>query len=88
MKKLSTELCNWNKGYCFEACKKIIDFGYSSLKLKRMHARHLRRNPSSAKVLLNSGLSHFGSNESKCGNAQGNEKIECYIEYYEIFSTL
>ena len=73
----------WNKGYCSEACKTIIDFGFNSLKLKRMHARHLSRNPASGKVLLNSGLLHTGSNESICGYRQKNEEIE----YYEIFST-
>ncbi len=73
----------WNKGYCSEACKKIIDYGFNSLKLERMHARHLSRNPASGKVLLNSGLLHFDSNESTASNHEENEKLE----YYEIFST-
>ena len=73
----------WNNGYCSEACKEIIDFGFSYFKLKRIHARHLNRNPASGKVLLNSGLLHTGSNEKICGYRQKNEKIE----YYEIFAT-
>lgn len=73
----------WNKGYCSEACNKIINFGFDYLKLKRIHARHLSRNPASGKVLLNSGLLHTGSNESVCSYRQKNKEIE----YYEIFST-
>lgn len=72
----------WNKGYGSEACRTTIDFGFNSLKLNRIHARHLSRNPASGKVLLNSGLSHFGSNESTFSKIQDNEKIE----YYEIFN--
>ena len=73
----------WNKGYCSEACEKTIDYGFNSLKLKRIHARHLSRNPASGKVLLNAGLLHFDPNESSNCNNEENEKLE----YYEIFST-
>ncbi len=72
----------WNNGYGTEACKKMIQFGFNVLKLKRIHARHLSRNPASGKVLLNSGLTHIGSSESVCGYRKEKEPIDSY----ELFS--
>ncbi len=68
----------WNKGYCSEGCRSIVDFGFNTLKLQRIHAHHLSRNPASGKVLLNSGLSHMGSGKSVCGYRKANEKTERY----------
>ena len=69
----------WNKGYCSEGCKKMIDFGFNDLKLKRIHAtHHLSRNPASGKVLINAGLSHIGSGRSVCGYRKENESTEQY----------
>jgi len=72
----------WNNGYCTEACRRMIDFGFNALKLRRIHAHHLSRNPASGKVLLNSGLSHIGSSESVCGYRKEKEAIDLY----EIFN--
>ncbi len=68
----------WNNGYCSEACRKMVDFGFNNLKLKRIHARHLSRNPASGKVLLNSGLIHVGSSKSVCGFRKEIEGTEHY----------
>ena len=68
----------WNQGFCSEACGRIIEFGFSNLNLKRIHARHLSRNPASGKVLLKSGLTHIGSSESVCGYRKENECTELY----------
>ncbi len=68
----------WSKGYCSEACKKVVDFGFNTLNLQRIHAHHLSRNPASGKVLLNSGLQHIGSSESICGYRKENESTEVY----------
>jgi RimJ/RimL family protein N-acetyltransferase len=72
----------WNNGYCTEACRRMIDFGFNALKLRWIHAHHLSRNPASGKVLLNSGLSHIGSSESVCGYRKEKEAIDLY----EIFN--
>lgn len=68
----------WNAGYCTEACRAMIDFGFSRLGLNKIHAHHLTRNPASGKVLLNSGLSHIGSSESICGYRKEKEPTEVY----------
>ena len=70
----------WGKGFVSEVCQQIIEFGFSSLGLKRIHARHLSRNPASGKVLLNSGFTHIASGDSVCGYRKENESTE----YYEL----
>jgi len=68
----------WNNGYCSEACRKIVHFGFNTLELQKIHARHLTRNPASGRVLLNSGLIHTGSSESICGSRKVNKSMEVY----------
>ncbi len=68
----------WNNGYCSEACRKMVDFGFNNLNLKRIHAHHLSRNPASGKVLLNSGLIRIGSGKFVCGYRKENESVELY----------
>lgn len=68
----------WNKGYCTEACIEIVNFGFETLKLNRIHANHLSRNPASSKVLLKSGLLHTGSSANECGYRKLKESIELY----------
>lgn len=68
----------WHNGYCSEACKSIVDFGFNFLKLNRIHAHHLTRNPVSGRVLLNSGLIRIGESETQCGYRKERERIELY----------
>ena len=68
----------WNKGYCTEACREIIDFGFNDLQLLQIKAHHLSRNPASGRVLLNSGLRYVGSSESICGYRKEKEPTEVY----------
>ncbi|MCP5158702.1 MAG: GNAT family N-acetyltransferase [Gammaproteobacteria bacterium] len=69
---------SWNHGYGTEACKKIIEFCFNELNLKRVHAHHLSRNPASGKVLAKCGLKHVDSGEAQCGYRHLNESIELY----------
>lgn len=41
----------WNKGYCTEAAKGMMKFAFEEIKLNCLHARHLKRNPASGKVM-------------------------------------
>lgn len=50
----------WNKGYTTEAVKSIIQFGFETLKLKRIFATHFDFNISSGKVLEKSGMKKEG----------------------------
>lgn len=46
----------WNQGYCTEAGRAVLKFGFEELGLNRIHARHFKRNPSSGKVMQKMGM--------------------------------
>jgi RimJ/RimL family protein N-acetyltransferase len=73
----------WNQGYCTEACRCIVQFGFFVLKLQRIHSHHLSRNPASGRVLLKTGFTRLGSGKSVCGYRQ----LEECIEQYELNNT-
>lgn len=50
----------WNLGYATEASRAIIDFGFASLGLHRIMARHMVRNPASGRVMLKLGMQQEG----------------------------
>jgi ribosomal-protein-alanine N-acetyltransferase len=50
----------WQKGYCTEAVKAILNFGFESLKMHRIYAVHYAENIASGRVLLKSGMKHEG----------------------------
>jgi RimJ/RimL family protein N-acetyltransferase len=47
---------HWNRGYCTEAARAILTFGFGELRLHRIQARHLTRNPASGRVLQKIGM--------------------------------
>lgn len=50
----------WNKGYCTEAGKAIIQFGFEHLNLNKIVAEFMTRNVASEKVLEKLGLKKEG----------------------------
>ena len=50
----------WNKGYCTEAAKAVLDYGFSVMGLIRIHATHFTRNPASGKVMKKLGMDYEG----------------------------
>lgn len=50
----------WNRGYCTEAARAVIEFGFSQLKLVKINAHHLAINPASGKVMANAGMVQEG----------------------------
>lgn len=46
----------WDVGYCTEAAIRLVQFGFEELKLHRLHAEHLDRNPGSGRVLQKIGM--------------------------------
>jgi ribosomal-protein-alanine N-acetyltransferase len=47
---------HWNQGFCTEAARRLIDFGFGPLRLHRIQARHLTRNPASGRVMQKLGM--------------------------------
>ena len=50
----------WNKGYCTEAAREVLRYGFTERGLLRIHARYLSRNPASGRVMEKLGMSHEG----------------------------
>jgi len=50
----------WEKGYCTEAARSIIEFGQTQFGLRRIYGRCLSRNKASAKVLKKLGMIEEG----------------------------
>ncbi|NLK09287.1 MAG: GNAT family N-acetyltransferase [Firmicutes bacterium] len=46
----------WNKGYCTEAARALVDFGFEKVGLNRIQARHLVTNPASGRVMQKLGM--------------------------------
>ena len=50
----------WGNGYCTEAGRAALHYAFSTLKLNRIHASHLTRNPASGRVMQKLGMVHEG----------------------------
>ena len=50
----------WGRGYATEAVAAVIRFGFDTLGLNRIHARHFTRNPASGRVMQKAGLTFEG----------------------------
>ena len=51
----------WNKGYCSEAAKALIGYGFNELGLNRVFAEHMTRNPGSGRVMQKAGMTYEGT---------------------------
>lgn len=69
---------HWNQGYCTEAAKALADFGFESLKLHKVTAHHLTRNPASGRVMQKIGMQHEGTLKQHILKWDQYEDIECY----------
>jgi RimJ/RimL family protein N-acetyltransferase len=47
---------SWGRGYATEAGRAIVSFGFSTLGLNRIQARHFVRNPASGRVMQKLGM--------------------------------
>jgi RimJ/RimL family protein N-acetyltransferase len=50
----------WNRGYCTEAARAVLQYGFDDLDLHRIWAPHFRSNPASGRVLQKLGFTHEG----------------------------
>jgi len=51
---------HWNQGFCTEALKAIIEFGFNHLSLSKITARHMSKNPQSGRVMIKAGMKQEG----------------------------
>lgn len=50
----------WGKGYCTEAGRAVLAYGFHQLGLNRIFSQYFSRNPASGKVLAKLGFRHEG----------------------------
>lgn len=51
----------WNQGYCSEAARAVIAYGFKQMGLNRIYAHHLVRNPASGRVMQKAGMVYEGA---------------------------
>ena len=50
----------WNQGYCTEAVRAMLDYGFTRLSFHRIYAPHFHNNPASGRVLRKVGMTYEG----------------------------
>jgi ribosomal-protein-alanine N-acetyltransferase len=50
----------WRQGYCTEAARGLLEYGFDVLGLNRIEATHLKRNPASGRVMQKIGMTCEG----------------------------
>ena len=50
----------WGRGYATEAAAAMLRFGFQTLKLNKIHASHMTRNPASGRVMQKIGMVQEG----------------------------
>ncbi|RKX32096.1 MAG: GNAT family N-acetyltransferase [Verrucomicrobia bacterium] len=50
----------WGNGYCTEAAREVIRYGFETLGLHKINAHHLSENPASGRVMEKAGMSREG----------------------------
>jgi ribosomal-protein-alanine N-acetyltransferase len=68
----------WRNGYCTEAGRAILQYGFSVLRLNRIHASHLTRNPASGRVIQKLGMLHEGCARQHAKRWDRFEDLELY----------
>lgn len=51
----------WGKGYCTEAVRETLKYGFETLDLQRIFASHFINNPASGRILQRVGMRHEGT---------------------------
>lgn len=50
----------WGHGYCTEAARRVVEYGFHDLGLQKIHAHHLGGNPASGRVMEKIGMTREG----------------------------
>lgn len=68
----------WNHGYCTEAARALIEYGFNFLGLHRIFSRHFTGNIASGRVLQKIGMRHEGTLREAFNKSGKFENLECY----------
>ncbi|MDD5402115.1 MAG: GNAT family N-acetyltransferase [Dehalococcoidales bacterium] len=68
----------WSEGYATEAGKAVMEYGFTSLGLNRIFARHFSRNPASGRVMQKLGMKYEGCLRGDVKKNGNFEDLELY----------
>jgi ribosomal-protein-alanine N-acetyltransferase len=68
----------WNNGYCTEAAKAVLRYGFETLGLNRIHAGHFKRNAASGNVIRAVGMLYEGRLRQHIKKWNKFEDVELY----------
>jgi RimJ/RimL family protein N-acetyltransferase len=68
----------WNNGYCTEAGKAVLRYGFEELGLNRIHAQHYKRNAASGHVIRATGMLYEGRLRQHIKKWNKFEDVEVY----------
>jgi ribosomal-protein-alanine N-acetyltransferase len=68
----------WGNGYCTEAARAVLRYGFEVLKLHRIFASHFPRNPPSGRVMEKIGMKQEGLLR---GHVKKQDRFEDYVVY-------
>ena len=68
----------WNQGYCTEAARAVLRYGFETLGLNRIYATHFQRNPASGRVMQKIGMSPEGCQKQHVKKWDTFEDLVCY----------
>ncbi len=68
----------WNRGYCSEAARALVAYGFEQMGLHRIYAHHLTRNPASGRVMQKAGMVYEGTLRQ---HIRKNERYEDVASY-------
>ena len=75
----------WNQGYCTEAARAVLQFGFEQLGLNRIFAHHFLRNSASGRVMQKLGMTHEGRLRQHVKKWDAFEDLELYGILKETF---
>lgn len=68
----------WGEGYCTEAARAVLIYGFEVMRLNRIHAKHFTRNPTSGRVMQKIGMKHEGCLRQEVKKWDNFEDLEVY----------
>lgn len=81
----------WGNGYCTEAARRVVEFAFLDLGLRRVVAHHLTRNPASGRVMQKIGMKQEGLLRRHLKKYDTLEDVAAYgllrEEYFDISTT-
>lgn len=77
---------NRNQGYCTEAARAVVTYGFDELGLNKIYSSHLSRNPASGRVMQKLGLTREGQQLQQVKKWDDYEDIVLYGLVREVWA--